>query len=120
MWKMINRILFFLSLFVLYIIFKELLFLIHYTQSIHPYLMYATLGLFSLLFIILVILPLIRIFAISKVYIVTNKQHKIPELRRKRIENYRKNSYLLQIGYDVNSIQDNDESYEQVIATLSK
>ncbi|MBW6516072.1 MAG: hypothetical protein K0B81_05580 [Candidatus Cloacimonetes bacterium] len=120
MWKMINRILFFLSLFVLYIIFKELLFLIHYTQSIHPYLMYVILGIFTLLFIFLVVLPLVRIFAISKIYVVTDKLHKTPELRRKRIENFRKNNYLLQIGYDVDSIQDSEESYEQVIATLSK
>ena len=120
MWKMINRILFFFSLFVLYLIFKEFLFLIHYTQSIHPYLMYAVLCLFSLLFILLVILPLFRIFSISKIYLVTNNPRKVTEYRRKRIENFRKNTYLLQIGFDVDSIQDNEASYDQVIATLSK
>lgn len=120
MWKMINRLLLFLSIFVLYIIFKELLLLIHYTQSIHPYLMYATIGIFSLLFILLVVYPLVKILAISKVYVVTNDRNKIGEFRRKRIENFRKNTYLRQIGYDIDSLQDTDESYEQVVTTLSK
>ena len=120
MWKMISRILFFLSLFVLYIIFRELIAIIAYTKSIHPYLMYATLTLISLLFILLVVLPLIRIFSISRIYDVTNNEKKVPELRKKRINNFRKNRYLQQIGFDVDKLEDSDESYEQVITVLSK
>ncbi len=120
MWKMINRILFFLSLFVLYIIFKELLLLIHYTKSVHPYLMYGVITVFLVLFTFFVIVPLIRIFSIPKVYIVTSDTKKIPQLRSKRIENFRKNRYLLQIGFDVDSINDDDESYNRVTEILSK
>ena len=120
MWKMIGRILFFLSLFVLYIIFRELTALITYTKSIHPYLMYATLALILLVFIILVVLPLIRIFAISRIYDVTSNKKRIPELRKKRINNFRRNRYLQQIDFDFESLDDSEESYEQVVSILSK
>ncbi len=120
MWKMINRILLFLSLFVLYIIFKELVSLIHYTRSIHPYMMYASVSVIILLFFLLVAFPLIRIFSISRVFVVTSDTKKIPYLRKKRIENFRKNRYLQQIGFDVDSLTDDDESYGRAISVLSR
>jgi hypothetical protein len=82
--------------------------------------MYATVSAVVLLFFLLVILPLFRIFSISKVYTVTSDARKIAVLRRKRIENFRRNRYLLNIGFDVNSLSDDEESYDRAIAVLSK
>lgn len=120
MWKLINRILLFLSIFVLYIIFKEFLTLIHYTKSIHPCLMYSVITVILVLFVLLVLLPLIKIFTISKVYAVTSNEKKVKLFRTKRLENFRRNRYLLGIGYDVDSITDDEESYDKVTGILSK
>jgi hypothetical protein len=118
--KFIKRILFFLSLFVLYVIFKEALQLYILLRSAHAFLGYGFLVLSVAFFAYFVIIPIVKILKIPKNYAPTKEPEKERELIKKRLENFKQNSYLQNIGFDFSTIQDDKESYQKIIKELEK
>jgi hypothetical protein len=118
--KVLKRVLFFISLLVLYLIIKELLVIIHYTRSVHPYLMYGTVAALLIALTYFILLPLLKIFSMSKIYSVTNDEKKVPSLLRKRIDNFRNNPYLNAIGYDFSTLEYTEEYYNEVTSVIAK
>jgi len=118
--KLIRNILILLSLFVLYVIGKELLLIISYTKSIHIYLMYSVIAVISILFIIYILFPFLKILLFPKVYSTTSNKNKVVEIRNKRLDHFKKNPYLKEIKYDIEHLEYTDESYENICSLLSK
>ena len=102
--KIIKRIFFLISLFVLYLIFKELLFLYGQIKNIHPVASYIFLSLLGGFWIYFILLPVIKILILPKnLGPVTNPQKEL-NLIRSRIERFRKNKYLQSINFDFSGI----------------
>jgi len=118
--KYVNRILLFLSLFVLYIIAKEFLQIYTMLHAVHPALAIG----FSLLalaaFIYFVGIPLFRIISMPVSYGPVYDPGQEERLIAKRIKRFKKNKYLIRSGFDVASLQNDRASYDRVIAEMDK
>jgi len=117
--KYIKKIVFFISLAVLYIIFKEFLQLYVYMKNIHPYAAYATSLALLIVFITLVIIPIYKIIKLPRNLGPTTDKRKEQELISKRIETFRKNKFLLEQNFDFNDISDDKDGYNKIIDTIS-
>ena len=118
--KYIKKILFFISLFVLYIIFKEFLQLYVYMKNVHPYAAYGTLAVIGFVYVYFVILPILRILRIPKNLGPTTDKSKEQELVTKRIENFRKNKFLTENDFDFSEITNDEDSYNKIVKELTK
>jgi len=118
--KYIKKIIFFISLFVLYIIFKEFLQLYVYMKNVHPYAAYATLAVIVLVFVIYVIVPILKILKIPKNLGPTLDKDKETELISQRIERFRKNKFLQEQDFDFSEIRNDKENYNKILKVLSK
>ena len=118
--KYIKKILFFISLFVLYIIFKEFLQLYVYMKTVHIYAAYGTLAIIGFVFIYFVFFPILKILRIPKNYGPTTDKSKEPELIAKRIENFRKNDFLIEQNFDFSDINEDEDSYNRIIKVITK
>ena len=118
--KLIKKILFFISLFFLYIIFKEFLNLYSQMKSIHPYAGYAILILLGGIFIYFVILPVLKIIKIPKTYGPTKDKNKEESLISNRIKKFKENKYLKSIDFDFSEITNNKDGYNKIIKELEK
>jgi hypothetical protein len=118
--KFLKRIFFFLSLFVLYIIFKEALQIYVLLYSVHTILGYGFLFFSAGFFIYFVMFPILKILAIPKSFAPVKDVDKEQLLIRERIENFKKNRYLQKIGFDFSFIQTDKESYLKIIKELEK
>jgi len=118
--KFITRIFYFLSLFLLFVIFKELVELIVLAKSVHPILGWATVGVLLAAVVYFIAIPIFKILKIPKNYGPTKDPDKVPELVQRRIEKFRSNPYLLQSNYDFSNVPENQEGYDQIIQTLGK
>jgi len=118
--KYISRIIFFLSLFVLYIIAKEFLQIYTMLHTVHPVLAIV----FSLLALAVLIyfvgIPLFRIFTMPVSYGPVYDPGQEERLIAKRIKRFKKNKYLIRSGFDVASLRNDRESYDRVIAEMDK
>ena len=118
--KFIKKILFFISLFLLYIIIREFLDLYATMKSIHPYAGYGTLIVIVGIFIYFMIIPVLKIIRIPKSFAPTTDKRKETQLISERIENYKKNEFLKNINYDFSGISNDKESHEKIIQVLEK
>jgi len=118
--KFLKRILFFLSLFVLYIIFKEALQLYVYLQSLHPLAGYGFIVLGAAFFIYFVLIPIFKIIAIPRNLPPVKDKKLEAELIEKRIENFKENPYLESIQFDFSTIQKDKESYQKIVKEMEK
>ncbi len=116
--KTIKKIIFFLSFILLYIVFKELVDLYKFTQSIHPYLGYLTLALIIVFLIYFAFIPIYQILRIPKRYAPVKDKEKIPELLKLRIDNFRKNKFLIKSNFDFNGINYDEQSHNKIILFL--
>ena len=118
--KYIKKILFFVSLFVLYIIFKEFLQLYVYMKNVHPYAAYGTLIIIAFVFFYFVIIPIIKIIKIPKNFGPTTDKNKESELVSKRIENFKENKFLKEQNFNFLEINNDKMSYNKIIKVLSR
>ncbi len=116
--KTIKKIIFFLSFILLYIVFKELVDLYKFAQSIHPYLGYFTLTLISVFLIYFAFIPIYQILKIPKRYAPVKEKEKISELLKLRIDNFRKNKFLIKSNFDFNGIDYDEQSHNKIILFL--
>lgn len=118
--KHIKRILMFLSLFVLYIIFKEFLHLYTMLYTVHP----SAAWIFGVLaggfFIYFAGIPIFKIFSMPAAYGPVYDSRQEENLIAKRMDRFRKNKYLIKNGVDVSQLKNDKKSYNQVIREMNK
>lgn len=116
--KLFKRLLFFISLFILYIIFRELLELYIYSRSLHPILGYIVLTAIVLVVIYFVGIPIYKIITLPITPGPVSDQAKELQLISERVKRFAKNKYLRDKGYVQSSTQDQKEHYLSTIALL--
>jgi len=118
--QIIKRILFFISLFFIYIIIRELLELYFYAQTIHPILGYVVLAIIIVAFIYFVLIPAYKIFTLPVNPGPVLSKSKEDTLIATRLKKFSKNKFLhdKQINNDV--AMDSRERYTQTIQILEK
>ncbi len=116
--KIVGRIFTFFSIFLLYIIARELLELYVLTAAIHPLLGYATLIALAIAVVYFIVIPIYKIIAIPKNYEPVRDPEKVPALREQRQRNFRKNPYLIECGYEFDDGAGEEEAYQKIISTL--
>jgi len=116
--KMIKKILFFLSLFLLYIIFKEFLILYHYARSFHPVLGYGVLIVITFGLGYFIILPLFKIISMPARLRPARNPDKVDRLIQTRMKYFLRNSYLNKTYFDFDSVREDKHGYTNVINHL--
>jgi hypothetical protein len=118
MMTIIKRLIFILSLAILYIIFKELLELYMAAKSLHPIAGYILLiGILGFITYFIGI-PIFKIIRMPRFYGPTKNKDEIPSIIKQRIDNFRNNNYLINRGFDFNSITYSEETYKKIIDEL--
>jgi hypothetical protein len=117
--QLIKRIFFFISLFFLYIIIRELISLYTYSYTIHPFLGYGVMVLLLVALMYFVIIPAYRIIAIPVNPGPVSQAEKEEELIRERIKRFQKNKILVEKN-NLDFSGDIREQYNQAIQVLEK
>ena len=118
--KYIKKVLFFLTLFLFYFIFKEFFSLYFYLKSLDPYFAYGFLVLLSIGIIYFVLIPIFNIIRYPRHYAPVKDKSKAEGELKKRINRFRTNKYLKSINFDFSVIKEDEESYKKIISTLEK
>ena len=116
--RFLKKILFFFSIFILYIIAKEFIGLYQFMYGIHPIVGYATLAVIVTFAVYTIILPVIQILRMPRNRSPVMDAKAIPELAEKRVRQFKNNPYLKECGIDVDSLPQGEEGYDQIIQTL--
>jgi len=118
--QIIKRILFFISLFLLYIIIRELLELYYYAQTVHPLLGYVVLAIIMMSFIYFVFIPVYKIFTLPVNPGPVLSKSKEEALIASRTKKFSKNKFLIDRQDDTNDAVDFRERYTQTIQILEQ
>lgn len=113
--QLLKRILFFISLFFLYLVLKEFLILYHYTRELHPYAGYGLLILLSSGLIYFVVIPVLNVLRIRRLDAPVRDPEKVPGLIQKRLDHLSGNAYLKQSGFRWHDIRSDRDGYQRVI-----
>ena len=116
--KFVKRILFFISLFFLYVIVKEFLLLHQSLYTIHPYLGHAFLVLILGVVVYFVIIPVLQLLRLPRHAPPTKNPNKIEDLIQKRMKRFRKNPYLKDLDLPLATLPDDVDGYEQIVHAL--
>lgn len=115
--KILKRLLFAASLFLLYFIAKEFLQLYYYTRSIDPIFGYSILAAIAAFSVYFILIPVIQIFKIPRNIPPAKDESKIQDVIDYRMERFRKNKFLLESKFEFPETNDK-ESYDKVVAHL--
>lgn len=118
--KIIKKIIFFFSLFLLYLILKEFVELYNLARSIHPYFAYAVIVLLTAFIIYFAFIPIYQIFRMPKNYAPVKNRSEVPALIEKRVSNFKKNKFLIKSNFDFSIIKNDEESHKKIISSLEK
>ncbi len=118
--KTFKKIIFFFSLFLLYLILKEFVELYNLAKSIHPYFAYAVVILLTAFLIYYAFIPIYQIFRMPKNYAPVKNKNEVPALIEKRINNFKKNKFLIKSNFDFNVIANDEEGHNKIISFLEK
>ena len=118
--KFIEKILYFFSLFVLYLIFKAFLLLYNQVKEIHPYAGYGVLLLSLGIFVYFVFLPAIKIFSLPRNLGPAWNVDQENRLIRERIYKYKENPYLISSGEIMTAIEPTKENYLRLTKLLEQ
>lgn len=118
--QILKRILYFISLFFIYIIIRELLELYYYAQSIHPIFGYAVLAIILIDFIYFVFIPVYKIFTLPVNPGPVFSKSKEKMLIAERVKRFTKNKFLQDKQTDIGATKDIKEQYSQKIRILEK
>ncbi len=116
--KIVRRILFFFAIFLTYFILRELLELYVLTRSLHPVFGYLTLIILAGIIFYFIAIPIYKIIKIPKNYAPITDINKAPEIIRQRIQNFKRNQFLINANVDFDSIEENEEGYKKIIPIL--
>jgi len=116
--KYFKKIILFLSLFIIYIIFREFLELYIMIKQIKPIFGYAFLGVIISFIVYFIVVPIIMLFTLPKAYGPVTDKSKEPDLIKKRVENFKKNKFLIKKGFDIENLTASQESYNKIIKIL--
>jgi len=119
MLKFIKKILLLISIFFLYLFFKEMLVLYQAVKSLHPAAQYVFLLLLAGVTIYFIIIPIGQILLLPHLERPTRDPDKIHGLIEKRMKRFRSNPYLLRSGFDSENLPGGREGYEAVLKKLS-
>ncbi len=116
--KIIKKILFLLSFILLYLVVKEFLELYTYLSNISNTLAIIVIVLLGLFIFYFGVIPILQIIILPADYGPVKDISKVDSLRGKRIKKFRGNDYLRETGFDFNSIDNSEESYNKIITTI--
>ncbi len=102
--KLIKKIVFFFSLFLLYLILKEFFELYNLAKSIHPYFAYAVVALLTAFLIYFALIPIYQVLRMPKNYSPVKNKNEVAALIEKRINNFKKNKFLIRSNFDFSTI----------------
>ncbi len=117
--KLMKKLFFFISLFMVYVIVKEFLSLYAYTRSIHPYAGYGVLILIAAFTAYFILLPVFQILLMPKSLAPAKSRRKVPGLIRRRMNRLSRNPSLGTIRTDLDSLPRDQEGYERAIGLLA-
>ncbi|MCF7857949.1 MAG: hypothetical protein K9N07_01290 [Candidatus Cloacimonetes bacterium] len=118
--KIVKKILFFISLFLLYIIIREFIDLYTSIQNINIYAGYGFLIVLASVTIYFVIIPIFKIIRIPRNYGPARSLETEKSLISKRMIKFRNNKFLLESGFDFSELDDSKESYLKIVKVLEK
>lgn len=116
--KIIKRIIFLLSFAVLYLIFKEFLEIYLLARSVHPIVGYISLAAILGVIYYFIGIPIYRIVKIPIAYGPTKNMDEVPALIQKRMEHFRRNRYLQNQKFSLETLPVNDTGYQHVLTAL--
>lgn len=116
--QFLKRILFFLSLFFLYLILKEFLILYQSIRALHPYAGHGFLIVIGGLFLYFVLIPAFKVIRIRRLDAPVRDPEKVPDLIRKRMAHLSGNSFLRQSGRNPQNFPRTRAGYDSVIGLL--
>ena len=117
--KFLKRIVFFISLFFIYIIFRELLELYYYSYALHPVAGYLILALICTVTVYFIIIPVYRILAMPVIPgPVTDKSQEL-ELIELRLKRFEKNKQLKDFFTSTGPTDDPRILYNQAVEKLA-
>lgn len=111
---------FFFSIFVLYLILRELAELYLLTRAMHPIFGYGTLAVILAFAVYFIFIPIFRIVKIPKNYAPARSKRKATEIVRHRMKKFRNNPFLLDTEFNFDRIGDDEIGYRRVIEVLQK
>lgn len=120
MLKYLKRILFFLSLLLLYVIGKEVISLYAALKALHPYAAYGFLLLSAFLLVYYALIPAFKIWKIPRSPGPLGPDDDVQRALPDRFARLRKNPYLLSIDYDFSEVPETAEGYETIMQELRK
>jgi hypothetical protein len=115
----IKKIIFFLSLFLLYFIVKEFIGLYVLLQDVHPYAAYGFILLSAAALVYFVAIPAYRIIAMPSGYAPVRSEEGIDKVIAKRMEALHENTHLKETGYDFSAVTDDRLRFEQAMSVLN-
>jgi hypothetical protein len=118
--KHLKRIAFLVSLFLMYLVGKEMVQLYHYASAIHPYFAYGLFGLLGVLFIFYAVVPVAAILRMPRYEPPTTDEAETADVLARRVARLKRNPYLVASGFDVASLEPTPESYAAAIAPLKE
>ena len=116
--KFVIRIFYFVSIFLLFIIFRELSELVVLTFQIHQAVGYATLLLLLAFIIYFIGIPVARIIKIPKNFAPTRDAAQASTIVESRCKKFRNNPFLLSHEFDFDTPLAGDEAYDRIIEVL--
>ncbi len=114
----IKRILLFLSLFLLFFIFKELLEFYTLMRSVHPIAGYLTLTLIGVVIYYFIGIPIYSILKLPKAIAPAANRTDEPDVIKNRLELFRENDYLKSINYHFPIDQADERTYDEMVKLL--
>ena len=116
--KLIKKLIFFISIFFVYIILKEFITLYHFTKSIHPVVVVITLIVIFIFITYFILVPIVQIIRIPRNYSPTKEKNKVPGLIQLRMNNFRSNKFLTDSNFDLESITPDETGYNRITEFL--
>ena len=117
--KFLKRIFFFLSLIILYYIFKEFVMLYVALKQIHPIMGYGFALLSFLAILYFVAIPIFRIINMPHSYGPAKNREKEDDLIKKRLEIFKNNPYLIEQNYTFDLLPQ-EEEYKNIVNIFHK
>ena len=117
--KFLKRIFFFLSVIILYYIFKEFVMLYVALKQIHPIIGYGFALLSFLAILYFVAIPIFRIIKMPHSYGPVKNKEKENDLIKKRLEIFKTNPYLIEQNYTFDLVS-SKEDYQNVVKIFHK
>jgi hypothetical protein len=118
--KILRRLLYFFSLFIFYLIFREFIDLYLSARSIDPVLGYTVLAVIFLVIVYFVIIPIYRILTLPVAPGPVADKAQEAALIRSRTERFAKNPYLIALGKQHPEGEDDRQYYQRTMELLSR